>query len=82
MYQKTFTAYFNDLQEELFCILLASIHTFSQAKPNIYCKPALLLQTLVQTAMQKNFYPIFYLLISYFFYPTFSSLIPCNKRNR
>ena len=55
MYQKTLTAYSNDLQQGLFCILLTSIHTFSQAKPNIYYKPALLLQTLVQTAMQKFF---------------------------
>ena len=51
MYQKTFTAYFNDLPSK---------HTFSQAKPNFYYKPALLLQTLVQTAMQ-NFFILFFI---------------------
>ena len=34
MYQKTFRAYFNNLHQALFCILLPSKHTFSQAKPN------------------------------------------------
>ena len=52
MYQKTFTTYFNDLYQALFCILLPSKHTFSRAKPSFYNKLALLLQALVQTAKQ------------------------------
>ena len=55
MYQKTFTAYFNDLYQGFFCILLPYKHTFFQAKRNFYYKLALLLQTLVQTAMQIFF---------------------------
>ena len=35
MYQKTFTAYFNDFHKTLFGILLPSRQTFSQAKPNL-----------------------------------------------
>ena len=60
MYQKTFTADFNNLHQALFCILLLSKHTFSQAKLNFYYKPALLLQTLEQTAMQI-FYILFFI---------------------
>ena len=52
--------YFNDLHQALFCILLPSKHTFSQAKPNFYYKLALLLQALVQTVMQI-FYILFFI---------------------
>ena len=34
MYLKTLTAYFNDLHQALFCVLLPSKFTFSQPKPN------------------------------------------------
>ena len=74
---KNFYGIFNDLHQGLFCMLLPYKHTFFQAKHNSYYKRALLLQTLVQTAME--------IFLSYFLSfdkkEKFAFLIPCNKRN-
>ena len=74
---KKLLRHINDLHQGLFCMLLPYKHRFFQAKHNSYYKRALLLQTLVQTAME--------IFLSYFLSfdkkEKFAFLIPCNKRN-